>query len=194
MLSRLQLQSTSDQQDPLLYPPIAAAAPMSVLPEQAANWAYPQPDMSAEQIAFCLVTGMVGRLYLSGHIDLMRPEQRRLVADGVIAYQALRHEIARSVPFWPLGLPGWTDRWVSLGLRPDAGAGEGPTYLAIWRRPGASRELRCEIPHLAGRSVRPEIVYPAGLAPWTTSWDSGTGVLTVRADEPVPAARLIRLT
>lgn len=192
MLSRLQLQSTSDQQDPLLYPPIAAAAPMSVLPEQAANWAYPQPDMSAEQIAFCLVTGMVGRLYLSGRIDLMRPEQRRLVADGVIAYQALRHEIARSIPFWPLGLPGWTDRWVSLGLRPDAG--EGPTHLAIWRRPGASRELRCEIPHLAGRDVRTEIVYPAGLAPWTTSWDAGTGVLAVSADEPAPAARLIRLT
>jgi len=192
LLSRFHLQSTSDQQDYRRYPPIAAAAPMSVLPEQAANWAYPQPAMSAEQIAFCLVTGMMGRLYLSGHIDLMRPEQRRLVADGVIAYKALRHEIARAVPFWPLGLPGWTDRWVSLGFRPAA-TGVGPTYLAIWRRPGASRELRCEIPHLAGRSMQTEIVYPARIAPWATSWDSGTGVLTVRAGETAPAARLIRL-
>ena len=52
-----QLQSTSDQQDPLRYPPIAAAAPLSMLPEQAANWAYPQPDMTDEQIAFTLCTG-----------------------------------------------------------------------------------------------------------------------------------------
>ncbi|MDF2712029.1 MAG: alpha-galactosidase, partial [Nonomuraea muscovyensis] len=46
MLSRLQLQSTSDQQDFLRYPPIAVAAPLSTLPEQAANWAYPQPGMT----------------------------------------------------------------------------------------------------------------------------------------------------
>ncbi len=44
LLSRLQLQSTSDQQDYLKYPPIAAAAPVLTLPEQAANWAYPQPE------------------------------------------------------------------------------------------------------------------------------------------------------
>ena len=43
MLSRLQLQSTSDQQDFLRYPPIAAAAPAAITPEQAAIWAYPQP-------------------------------------------------------------------------------------------------------------------------------------------------------
>ncbi|HEY3611155.1 MAG TPA: hypothetical protein VGL06_26915, partial [Pseudonocardiaceae bacterium] len=43
MLSRLHLQSTSDQQDFLRYPAIAAAAPSIMAPEQAANWAYPQP-------------------------------------------------------------------------------------------------------------------------------------------------------
>lgn len=193
MLSRLQLQSTSDQQNPVLYPPIAGAAPMSVLPEQAANWAYPQPDMSAEEIAFCLVTGMAGRLYLSGHLDKMRPEQRRLVADGVAASKAIRHEIAQSVPFWPLGLPGWTDNWVSLGFRPAAGYDAGPAYLAIWRRAGASPELRCEIRHLTGQDLQPEIVYPATLTSWDFSWGSGTGVLSVNAHEPAPAARLIRL-
>ncbi|HYA44260.1 MAG TPA: alpha-galactosidase, partial [Acidimicrobiales bacterium] len=35
-LSRFQLQSTSDQQDFLCYPPIAAAAPMAMTPEQGA--------------------------------------------------------------------------------------------------------------------------------------------------------------
>jgi alpha-galactosidase len=193
LLSRMQLQSTSDQQDYLRYPPIAAAAPMSILPEQSASWAYPQPDMSDEELAYAVCTGMLGRLYLSGHLDLMRPEQRRLVAGGVVAWRALRHELARAIPFWPLGLPGWSDGWVSLGLRPDTG-GAGPTYLMCWRRPGAPRELRCEIPHLAGRGVRAEIAYPAGLAPWATSWDAGSGLLALDAGEPTPAARLIRLS
>lgn len=192
LLSRMQLQSTSDQQDPLRYPPIAAAAPMSILPEQSASWAYPQPDMSDEELAYAMCTGMMGRLYLSGHIDLMLPTQRRLVADGVVAYRALRREIARSVPCWPLGLPGWTDPWVALGLSPAA-IDAGPTYLALWRRPGALGELRCEFPHLAGRHLTPEIVYPAGLEPWAASWEAGTGVLTVHANEPAPAARLLKL-
>ncbi len=37
------LQSTSDQSDAVEYATIAAAAPMGLLPEQAANWACPQP-------------------------------------------------------------------------------------------------------------------------------------------------------
>ncbi|MEU8612274.1 glycoside hydrolase family 36 protein, partial [Actinoplanes sp. NPDC048791] len=83
LLARMQLQSTSDQQDHLRYPPIAVAAPLSVLPEQAASWAYPQPDMTDEQIAFTMCTGMLGRLYLSGRLDAMTEHQRALVHDGV---------------------------------------------------------------------------------------------------------------
>ena len=40
------LQSTSDQQDPVKYAAIAAAAPTAVTPEQSATWAYPQPEWS----------------------------------------------------------------------------------------------------------------------------------------------------
>ncbi|WP_328550368.1 MULTISPECIES: hypothetical protein [unclassified Streptomyces] len=38
LLSRLQLQSTSDQQNLQLYAPIAASAPTAVTPEQGAVW------------------------------------------------------------------------------------------------------------------------------------------------------------
>ena len=69
MLELFDLQSTSDQQDFRLYPPIAAGAPLQMLPEQAGNWAYPQPWMSDEEIAFTMVTGLSGRLYLSGFLD-----------------------------------------------------------------------------------------------------------------------------
>ena len=65
VLSRYDLQLTSDQRDYRLYPTIAAAAPMAMAPEQAGNWSYPQPGMTLEQIAFTMVTGLSGRLYLS---------------------------------------------------------------------------------------------------------------------------------
>jgi alpha-galactosidase len=60
---------------------------------------------------------MLGRIHLSGHLDRMSARQRTLVADALAAYKRIRGGIAAAVPFWPLGLPGWTDSWIALGLR-----------------------------------------------------------------------------
>ena len=97
LMSRLQMQSTSDQQDFRLYPPIATSAPLMLLPEQAASWAYPQPEMSDEEIAFCLVTGLLGRFYLSGYLNKMTTSQLRLVSEAVVAAKALRGDLITSV-------------------------------------------------------------------------------------------------
>ena len=188
LLARMQLQSTSDQQDYLRYPPIAVAAPLSVLPEQSASWAYPQPDMTDEQIAYTMCTGMLGRLYLSGRLDAMTAGQRDLVHDGVRQYAEIRAGLATSVPVWPLGLPGFADPWLSLALR----AGD-VTYLAVWRRADADPAVRLELPHLRDRPVRVDVLYPRRLPAWTASWSAGTGSLTVAADGPEPAARIFRL-
>ncbi len=187
LLSRLQLQSTSDQQEPLLYPPIAAAAPMQMLPEQSANWAYPQPGMSAEEAAFCLVTGLVGRFYLSGHLNRMTPAELGLVREAVGVARLLRDVLPEAVPSWPLGLPGWTDRVVAVAL-----ATERETILAVWRRDGAG-DTALPLAGLRGRGCAVEQLFPGTLAAWRTRWDREAGVLTVGADEP-GTARLFRLT
>jgi alpha-galactosidase len=109
MLELSDFQSTSDQEDFRLYPWIAAGAPVQMLPEQAGNWAYPQAWMSPEEIAFTMVTGLSGRLYLSGFLHDMSPEQLALVHDAVTVFTAIRDDIARSVPTWPLGFPQWYD-------------------------------------------------------------------------------------
>jgi alpha-galactosidase len=187
ILARLQLQSTSDQQNPLLYPPIAVAAPMAVLPEQSASWAYPQPEMSDEEIAFTLCTGMLGRLYLSGHLDRMSAGQFMLVHDAVAIHKAIREDLARAVPFWPLGLPAWTASWLALGLRVGEHA-----YLGVWRRPGAEAEVELPITHLRGKELAVDVLFPAELPRWPHSWNPGTGVLELRGTEG-PAARILRL-
>jgi alpha-galactosidase len=190
MLSRMQLQSTSDQQDYRRYPPIAAAAPQSGLPQQSASWAYPQPDMPDEDIAYAMCTGMLGRLYLSGRLDGMRDAQLQSVRDAVRAYQDIRNDLAGVVPLWPLGLPGWSDPWLSLALR----AGN-VTYLAVWRRAGATDTTGLTLEHLRGEQVTVDVLYPRHLPAWDWQWASDAGSLTVGPARPGPySARIFRIT
>ncbi|MEV0146072.1 MULTISPECIES: alpha-galactosidase [unclassified Nonomuraea] len=188
MLSRLNLQSTSDQEDFLRYPPIAVAAPLAMTPEQAANWAYPQPDMTDEEVAFTMCTGILGRLYLSGHLDAMSPERLALVREGVRLHQALRADLVASAPCWPLGLPGWDDPWLALGLR----AGD-VTHVGVWRRPGADEDAVLSFPHLAGRQVEVRIAYPRQATGWEHSWNPVTGELTLACAVAAPTARVLQL-
>jgi len=184
LLSRLQLQSTSDQQDFLSYPPIAAAAAAAMTPEQAAVWAYPQPSFSAGSIAFTMCTAMLGRVQLSGHVDQMSPAQLKLVTAAVQVYKSLRADLATAVPFWPLGLPGWTDQWITAGMRAAA-----VSYLTVWHRGPAASEVTLPVPHLRGRGVTASVLYPS---PVPISWDDVAGELAVSLPES-PAACVLRL-
>ncbi|MFD7509827.1 glycoside hydrolase family 36 protein [Streptomyces sp. NPDC059853] len=186
-LALVQLQSTSDQQDFLRYPPIAAAAPTAVPPEQGAVWAYPQPEFSEDAVAFTLAGALLGRVHLSGHLDRMDPGRFALVREAVEVYKGLRAELPGAVPFWPLGLPGWDDGWLALGLRTADGAG----YLTVWHRDGDPvRTL--PLPAWRGRALEPEIRYPAA-APGSAQWSAADGTLTVTLPR-TPTALLLRLT
>ncbi|HEY4850064.1 MAG TPA: glycoside hydrolase family 36 protein [Streptosporangiaceae bacterium] len=194
MLSHFQLQSTSDQQDHLRYAVIAAAAPAAMAPEQAAIWAYPQPGFTDDEIAFTLCSAMLGRIHLSGHIDQMSRPQRALVAGAVEVYKGLRADLARAVPFWPLGLPRWTDSRVALGLRAP-----GATYLVAWRRgpvDGSGRHadpavITLPVRHLDGVAATPEVLYP-GDARAEVCWEPAAGSLAVVLPR-TPSACLIQL-
>jgi alpha-galactosidase len=213
LLARLQLQSTSDQQDFLRYPPIAAAAPAAMTPEQAASWAYPQPDFTDDEIAFTLCTAMLGRVHLSGHLDQMSRQQRELVAAAVRVYKDIRADLALAVPFWPLGLPHWTDSWIALGLRAP-----GVSYLTVWHRgplPAASgppgdramtgdaarsgyidragepAEAILPVPHLHGQPLRTQTLYPVD-AGAGVSWDAESGAVRVSLPR-TPSACVISL-
>lgn len=189
MLGRLQLQSTSDQQDPLLYPAIAVASLAHVLPEQAAHWAYPQATMTDEQIVFTMTTGLAGRLYQAGLLDRMDADQLALVAAGVTAHKRTRHTIARSTPRFPTGLPSWDDSWVSVAF--DAGD---ETLVLAWRQAHAPAEVELALPHLEDADVRLVQLYPPPdrLPSWTVE-RTATG-LSLRSAEGTAAARMYRLS
>jgi alpha-galactosidase len=148
LLARLDLQSTSDQQDPMLYPPIAANAFLSVLPEQAANWAYPQPEMDDEEICFTMATGMLGRMCLSGFLDRMTTDQLALVREAVSAHKEILPEIQASTAFYPSGIPLWNDQWLSVGLRASE-----RDLVTVWQRGHAQNELTLHLPRWAGQEI-----------------------------------------
>lgn len=156
LLCRTHLQSTSDQQDYRFYPPIAASAPASILPEQCGNWAYPAADMTDAETAFTLVTGLSGRLYLSGFLDGLRPAQSALVAEAVALHKRLRTGLGATEPFWPLGLPGWDDEIICLGLR-----GPAESMLFVWDRGDAPAETL--IPGVTGTA---RSIFPSGDDSW----------------------------
>nr|WP_306984968.1 alpha-galactosidase [Streptomyces canus] len=174
-LAVTQLQSTSDQQDLLRYPPIAAAAATAVAPEQAAVWAYPQPDHTPDRIAFTLTGALLGRIHLSGFLDRMNDEQFELVRSAIRVYKDIRPEIADARPVWPLGLPDWEDAWIAHGLR-----GRDATLVAVWRREraGAPESRTLTLAHLRGVESRPEVLQPT-TADATVEWDAAEGKLTV---------------
>ena len=188
MLSHLQMQSTSDQQDPLLYPMIAVGSLVHILPEQAAHWAYPQSSMTDEEIAFTMCTGLAGRLYQSGLIDRMNQDQRALVAAGVTAHKATRKALAGSTPRFPTGVPSWDSEWITVAF--DTGAA---TFVLAWRQQHASPEVTLDLPHLGGSDVTVTQVYPpTETLPEWSSVRTPTG-LTLKASDRAAAARMLRL-
>jgi hypothetical protein len=103
---------------------------LAVAPEQAAVWAYPQPSFTDDEISFAMCSALLGRIHLSGHIDQMSQRQHGMVTEAVEVYKAIRADLAEAVPFWPLGLPCWTD--------PASHSACGHRAPPTWR-PGAAR-------------------------------------------------------
>jgi len=135
MLSRLQLQSMTDQEDYLKLPMILVGASAAVLPEQLAIWSYPLAKADADQASFNMVTSMMCRIHQSGRLDALTPgEALAQVTEGLRVYkESLRKHIPTAVPFYPLGTSDVTDfkTPVALGMRSPQ-----QTLLAVWRIDG----------------------------------------------------------
>jgi alpha-galactosidase len=187
MLGTHSLQSTSDQQDPVRYASIAAAAPTAVTPEQSAVWAYPQPGWSDEKNALTVVNSLLGRVHLSGRLDQLSAAQLDLIYGGMEVYKDIRGHLNTALPFWPIGLPSWRDDWHSLGLATTAG----DILLAVWRIKG-SQTCSLTIPQLKGASnACADLLYPANFESQAI-WNEKTKALDVQLPG-VTCARLYRL-
>ena len=155
MLSRLQIQSMTDQEDYLKLPAILVGASAAVLPEQLAIWSYPLTNADADQASFNMVTAMMCRIHQSGRLDSLAAEVWKQVAEGIRVYkELLRKNIPEAVPFYPLGLSDVTNSKapIALGMHSPA-----QTLLGVWRIDGPART---KIPWPYGNA---RLLYPMDL-------------------------------
>ena len=164
MLSRLHIQSMTDQEDYLKLPAILVGASAAVLPEQLAIWSYPVANSDPDQASFNMVTAMMCRIHQSGRLDSLSPQAWGQVAQGIRIYkELLRKHIPNALPFYPLGSSDITESQdpVALGMR-----SKDRTVLAIWRLDGEAKiTLPLPMPDA-------KVVYPVDLGVKITTSES----------------------
>ncbi|MGE5647843.1 MAG: alpha-galactosidase [Acidobacteriota bacterium] len=154
MLSRLQLQSSSDQTDYRKYPAIVVGALAAVLPEQLAVWSYPLAGGDADEGSFNMVSAMLCRIHQSGHLARLNPASLAQVKAGLRIYKdVVRRHVPHFVPSFPLGMPSMADKESPVALRMRA---PGAEFVAVWRLAGP------ETVRVAGLRGF-ELVYPGDL-------------------------------
>jgi alpha-galactosidase len=161
MLSRLQLQSMTDQEDYLKLPAILVGSSAAVLPEQLAIWSYPLANADADQASFNMVTAMMCRIHQSGHLASLSAQTAAQITEGIRVYkQVLRKHVPEAVPFYPLGTSDVTSRAtpIALGMQSPE-----QTLIGVWRIEGPA------ITKIPTSGANPKLVYPTDLGINVTS-------------------------
>lgn len=187
MLSRHSIQSVSDQENYVRFASIAAGSPAALTPEQAAVWSYPLREGDDEEVIFNMVNALLLRVHQSGHLAELSPRRRALVREALDVYKEIRRDIPEALPFWPLGLPGASGGWISLGLSRGS-----RRYIAVWRVSGDEPGIRLPLRELAGREAVLSCAYPAEHG-CSLEWDAEEGVIHAVLP-PGVTARLLQLT
>lgn len=189
ILSRTQLCSSSDQTNYKWYPSVAVGCAAAILPEQLAVWSYPLENGDREEAIFNMVSSLLMRIHLSGQIWLISDEQFNAVREAITLYKnRIRDDIARSIPFYPLGRPTieQTDTYNAFGLyRPDTKT----AWLAVWRLDTVEKRVRLRLPTEIKDITTLQQAYPAEPQ---TQIGYENGFLTVELPQPY-SARLLAL-
>lgn len=173
MLSRMHLQSCTDQEEYLRLPAIATGASAGVIPMQLAIWSYPRKGADADEASFNMVTAMLCRIHQSGDLSSLTSDAAAQVREGIRIYkEAIRQDIPDSLPFYPLGMPDVTRTGlpIAFGIR-----SEHQTLMAVWRIDGPQK---IHVPYATGQV---ELLYPTNLGIEASRVDDGISVTFPRS-------------
>ena len=199
LLSRLSIQSTSDQEEYDMYAQISANAATGVAPEQAAVWSYPLEQGDREETIFNMVNAMLLRIHQSGHLAQLSQERFQLVKEGIDCYKQIRKDIKNGHPYWPFGLAKAGDSWMAYGMEAPAqeGAKTRTFYLSVWRRGGEQKACTFlpvpayNTPDWNGADMTVKQIYPVEEAQHVRINQDHT--ITVEFEQPV-MARVFEVT
>lgn len=153
LLSRLSIQSVTDQTDYLKMAAIACNCMTAVTPEQAAIWSYPMAEGDEEETIFNMVNALLLRIHQSGHLAQLSQSRFELVREGIECHRSICERLKNGLPFWPVGLGRFDSPFLAAGI--DCG---NRMYLAVWNISGGEDPI--DLP-LAGKPVLgAECLYP----------------------------------
>ena len=179
-------------------------------------WSYPMEhdtwtdeEELREETIFNMVSSMLLRIHLSGHLVKLDDLRKTLVKDGIAVYKKIRPDIPHMLPFWPLGPASYQDEWIAFGLKSKECA-----YLAVWKRKMKDsegneaqeiREIQIPLPEEFVRTAAEEAdagmeisvtdvrcIYPSG-AEKEDLYSREEHTLRIRTKKPF-MARLFRIT
>ncbi|MFJ6797135.1 glycoside hydrolase family 36 protein [Streptomyces sp. NPDC091268] len=166
LLSRTHLGSVSDHGHWnggwRSFPNVLRAVLDVLHPSQAVSWAVPEPDLSLAETRYRLVTGLLGRMTLSGPVDRLDEGQRALMVEAVAFANAsadllAKASVRRHGPEQPLHR---TEALTALEVFSPAGC-----LLGVWRQDTEDDRLRVR-PHGLREGQRYHVqTFPAGAAP-----------------------------
>lgn len=153
MLNIMDIQSVSDQEDYRIMAFIASNCAAAVLPEQAGIWSYPRREGDEKETVMNMVSSLLFRIHLGGHLAELSQERFLLVREGISCYKKIRKDIPEGIPFWPLGFHEFDSGWLCFGLHCT-----GRDYLVVIRREADQEKMA--IPFRGERTCA-KILYPS---------------------------------
>ena len=189
MLSRLSIQSTSDQSNYKIYSSISCMAPTAVTPEQSAVWSYPDYKTDSEEEAVSnMVNVMLGRIHQSGLLNQLPEKMFNRVKEGIECYKSIRQDIKSFHAVFPLGIISFSSPWAAGGL-----IGDNTLYLAVWRKDSDKETLDIPLECIGANTPKTaECIYPVGLpVEFKYNESNNTFAVTLPAND---TARLFKLT
>ena len=122
------------------------------MPEQGAIWSYPKAMDSKDEFIMNMVNSMMQRVHLSGEVYGWNDEQLNEVKKAISVYKSIRNDIAESLPFYPLGIPQYTDKFMCAAYKcKDC------IRMAVWRMDTEEKEIT--IP-LNSKIACARVIYP----------------------------------
>jgi alpha-galactosidase len=122
-LDNVDLVSSSDQTDYLIYPYIVANILSAVLPEQSGVWCYPKRDdtlpekVDYEAINLNCLNTYVGRVHLASRMYLLDEAKQSFIATMLKEYHSFDDLRLSGLPYLPKGFSSFGDSSLAFGLK-----------------------------------------------------------------------------
>ena len=206
MMKHFELVSVSDQEYYYDNPSILAGMQACVQPEKCGSWAYPYPqffddrlkpaaecvntnsDDNINETIFNMVNGMMGLMYMSGHIELADAVNTELMKEAIKVYKENRAFIKSAYPIYPSGRFGIEKKgFYAYGLR---GKAENKILLAVWRIGSLEDVGVFDISKYVNANSTVKPVYPQSV---DTEFSYSNGKLSVKLNEAY-TARLFEIS